>query len=166
MLQPFVRRTWAPIGQTPIAVCSQRHDRISLISAFTISPVRHRLSVYWIPFRDNIRQGEVMAFLRWLRRALGRDLIVVLDRLKAHTAAATRLSALLPGAFLFEWLPAYSPELNPVEYVWKHTKCDDMANFVPLDIDDLEEFANRSLATTRTEGAILRGCLDHAGLPL
>jgi len=166
MLQPLVRRTWAPVGQTPILCCWQRHDRLSLISAFTISPVRRHLGVYWRAHRGNVRHEEVMAFLRAARRALGRDLIVVLDRLKAHKAAVARLSEQLPGAFQFEWLPAYAPEVNPVEDVWKHTKCDDLANFVPLSIDDLQERANGSLATTRTERTVLQGCLDHAGLPL
>ena len=166
MLQPLVRRTWAPVGRTPILCCWQRHDRLSLISAFTISPVRQHLGVYWIAHRGNVQHGEVMSFLRRIRCALGRDLIVVLDRLSAHKAAAARLSTHSPGAFAFEWLPAYAPELNPVEYLWKHTKYDDLANFVPLGIDDLEEHANASLATTRTEPLILRGCLDLARLPL
>jgi len=120
----------------------------------------------WIPHRGNVHHGEVMAFLRMVRRALGRRLIVVLDRLKAHKAAAEPLSEQSPGGFLFEWLPAYSPELNPVEGLWQHTKGNDMANFVPLGIDDLEAYAIGSLATTRTERTILLGCLAHAGLPL
>jgi len=107
-----------------------------------------------------------VAFLRVVHHHVGGGLIVVLDRFTAHRSAAGRLTTQSPTAFEFEWLPAYSPELNPVEYVWKHTKCDDLANFVPYNVDELEAHASASLTTTRSEPRILRGCLDHAGLPL
>src|SRR5246127_5587523 len=38
LLSPTVRRTLAPRGQTPRLVCSDNHDRISVISAITLSP--------------------------------------------------------------------------------------------------------------------------------
>ncbi len=38
MLAPLVRRTLAPRGKTPIVDCSDSHDRISVISAITVSP--------------------------------------------------------------------------------------------------------------------------------
>jgi transposase len=34
------------------------------------------------------------------------------------------------GWFLFEYFPAYSPELNPVEQCWQYMKNVQMANFV------------------------------------
>lgn len=52
MLQPLVRRTWAPRGQTPIQYNSDRHDRLSVISALTVAPVRQRLGVYFLIDRD------------------------------------------------------------------------------------------------------------------
>ena len=47
MLTPTVRRTLAPRGQTPLQNAWDRHDRISVISALTISPVRRRLGLYF-----------------------------------------------------------------------------------------------------------------------
>ncbi len=38
MLQPVVRRTWAPRGETPVHRSWDRHDRLSVISAITVSP--------------------------------------------------------------------------------------------------------------------------------
>jgi hypothetical protein len=38
MLQPTVRRTWAPRGETPISHAWDRHDRLSVLSALTVSP--------------------------------------------------------------------------------------------------------------------------------
>ena len=42
MLIPNVRRTWAPRGQTPIGRHRYRRDKISAISAVTVSPARQR----------------------------------------------------------------------------------------------------------------------------
>lgn len=38
LLTPSVRRTWAPRGRTPVLHHWQRHDRVSVISALTLSP--------------------------------------------------------------------------------------------------------------------------------
>ena len=38
-----------------------------------------------------------------------------------------------------ERLPAYAPDLNPVEWVWGHLKCGRLANFVPRHVHHLEQ---------------------------
>jgi len=38
LLIPNVRKTWAPIGQTPLFKHSYRRDRMSVISSITVSP--------------------------------------------------------------------------------------------------------------------------------
>ena len=61
MLTPTVRRTFAPIGQTPILRRWDRHDRISAISCITVSPVKRRLGLYFqlLPDDTNVT-GERM----------------------------------------------------------------------------------------------------------
>lgn len=54
MLQPVVRRTWAPTGQTPIQYSWDRRDRLSAISAITVSPVRRRFGIYFHIYSQNI----------------------------------------------------------------------------------------------------------------
>lgn len=46
MLQPVVRRTWAPRGQTPIQHSRDGRDRLSVISAISMAPRRRRLGLY------------------------------------------------------------------------------------------------------------------------
>jgi len=58
-----------------------------------------------------------------------------LDRYSAHRKAVR----LLQDWFEVEWLPAYAPDLNPVEMVWNHSKYSDLANFIPEDVDDLHQ---------------------------
>ena len=164
MLQPLVRATWAPKGKTPVLKSWARHDRLTVFSALTLSPLRRRMGLYFMVQRSNAKTDDVVAFLRWVRRHLRRDLLVVLDRLSAHRAAARRLGEANADAFRFEWLPAYAPELNPVEYVWSQAKYGHLANLVPRDIEHLQEELCDSLDIIGGTRSRLHGCLAHAGL--
>ncbi len=66
MLSPTVRRTLARRGQTPILVCSDKHDRISVISAITLSPRALRVGLHFMLLGDNenFHGEEVVLFLR------------------------------------------------------------------------------------------------------
>jgi hypothetical protein len=56
MLQPLVRRTWAPRGETPVHRTWDRHHRLSVISALTVSPNRRRLGLYFSMHDANIKR--------------------------------------------------------------------------------------------------------------
>lgn len=164
MLQPIVRRTWAPKGQTPILYSWDRHDRLSVSGAITVAPRRRRLGLYFQLQRHNIRGEDTAAFLVAVRRALRRPVLVVWDRWNVHRKAARLLQERLGRRFLFEWLPAYAPELNPVEGVWRQTKYADLANFIPQDIDHLQREVARSIRRQHATPHSLRSVLHHAGL--
>jgi transposase len=165
MLQPVVRRTWAPRGQTPVHRSWDRHDRLSVICALTISPKRKRIGLYFSVHSDNIRAKEAGRFVRRLRRQLGgRKLLLVWDRLNTHRSAAPLLSR--SGSISIEWLPPYAPDLNPVEAVWRHAKYADLANFIPDDITHLEAELAVSLMYQRRDRALLDGFFRHASLPI
>lgn len=166
MLQPVVRRTWAPRGRTPLQYSWDRHDRLSALSALTLPPRRKRLGLYFQLYPHNISYEEVMAFLRLLHRHLGRKFILVLDRLAAHRKAVRLLQEAHPDWFEVEWLPAYAPDLNPTEMVWNHTKYSDLANFIPEDVHHLDEAVVTSMENLRGQGSLLRSFLQHVGLEL
>lgn len=166
MLQPVVRRTWGPAGQTPIHYSWAAHDRLSAITALTVSPEMRRLGLKFDVFDHNITNVEVFDFPREVRNNLGRDLVVVLDRLNAHKTAVRRLEDAYGDAFRFEWLPPYAPDLNPVEQVWGHTKHADLANFIPENVDHLWIATVASLELTRHKVHLLRSFFKHANLEL
>ena len=78
-LQPVNRRTWAPRGQTPVQRAWDRYDRLSVISAVTLSPQRRHIALPFQIHTDNIRTAEMVSFVKELRRSLRRPLIIVLD---------------------------------------------------------------------------------------
>ena len=112
MLQPTVRRTWAPQGQTPIHSSWDRHDRLSVTGAMTVSPLQKRLGLYFSIASSNITGDDVFAFVQQLRRHLKRPLLVIWDRFSGHKKAARRLRGLYGARTHVEFLPAYAPELN------------------------------------------------------
>lgn len=166
MLQPTVRRTWAPRGQTPIHRSWDRRDRLSAISAITVSPRRRRLGLYFDILDHNVKSEDFEAFVDRLLRRVGRPVILVIDRYSVHRGAARRLLARHPKRLWVEWLPAYAPELNPDEQVWNHTKFADLANFVPDDALHLGRAVAASLRRLRGQQRLLRSFFKHAKLPL
>jgi transposase len=164
MLQPLVRRTWAPRGERPVMYCWDRRDRLSVIAGLTLSARRRRVGLYFAIHRQNVRTPEVEAFIRRVQRQVGRPLVVVMDRLPAHRSAARRLAG--DARFAVEWLPAYAPDLNPVEPAWSHTKYADLGNYVADDVLDLELEADVSLEQTRGDQKLLRSFFHGARLKL
>lgn len=166
MLQPTVRRSWAPRGRTPILKCYDRRDRLSAISAVTVSPRRRRLGLYFDILDHNVKADDFERFVERLLRRVGRPIILVIDRYAVHRSAAQRLLARHPRRLSIEWLPAYAPDLNPDEQVWKRSKRDKLANFIPDDARHLGRTLADTLRQMRTEQAILRSFFKHAELPL
>jgi hypothetical protein len=110
-LYPVLRRTWAPKGQTPVVPVWHRKEKPSVLGALSVSP-RGKIRVWWEVQRTAFKTADFVAFLRHLRRQIGRPLLVIWDRLPGHFGAAKRLAHL---DIRFEPLPAYAPDLNPVE---------------------------------------------------
>lgn len=165
LLIPSVRRTWAPRGRTPILWHRYRHDRISAISAVSVSPRRRRFGLYYDLHAKNIQQDEVCIFLRHLLRHLRGHVIIVWDNGRIHGGEPIReLCRHYPRLHL-ESFPSYAPELNPDEGVWKLTK-EDLANGCSDDIMELGRDLVRSLKRTRHSQARLRGCILGTELPL
>ncbi|MCC6284962.1 MAG: transposase [Phycisphaerales bacterium] len=116
MLQPLVRRSWAPRGQTPILRCWDRRDRLSVIGGIVVPPSRerHRLSVVFRIHTGNIKTPQATEFLRVLDTHVRGPMVVVQDKLNVHRAAVKRWLAQRPADapwVMVEWLPPYAPDL-------------------------------------------------------
>jgi len=164
MLQPTVRRTWSPRGQTPIQYAWDAHDRLSVLSAITLSPTGKRLGLLFDVWGHNIGAAEVLVMLAGLRRRLPRGFILALDRSLPHRSAIKRLAGTAGGRINIQWLPPYAPTLNPVERVWGHGKHDELANFVPDDAEHLRGEMEAALARTAREQRLLRSFFAWAKL--
>jgi transposase len=164
LLIPTVRKTWSPIGQTPVVRHCSRHDRISAISGIAVSPRRFHCVLYCHLYEDNIQGAEAQSFLRHLLRQIRGHLIVLLDNGTIHRGdpvqdllARTRRLHLVP-------FPAYAPDLNPDEGVWTHLKSL-LANGRPNTQDELMDVLADDICRLAASQSLLRGCIRHSDLP-
>jgi transposase len=166
MLQPLRHRTWSPRGQTPIQKPWDRRDRLSAIGALTVSPRRRHLNLYFRIQPRNVEGSDLVDFVEQLHRCVRGPLIVVWDRLGAHRQAAAQLLREHSDWLSIEWLPSYSPKLNPIEHCWDQIKYHDLANFLPDNIDELHEAASGSLSQQHLDQSLLRSHFKYAQLAL
>lgn len=166
MLQPLMRRTWAPRGQTPVMDAWDRHDRLTAITALALSPQRRRISLYFELLDHNATATDFLGFLLRLRDELKRPLWVIWDRLGAHRKAARLLEDVGAAWLNFTFLPAYCPELNPVEHVWSTTKWGALANWPAPNLEAMGERVGESFDNQADSQATLRGHFRWAELDL
>ena len=77
-------------------------------------------------------------------------LLVVWDGLPSHRSRLVRdFVATTEGALVLERLPAYAPELNPVEYLRGYWKHHELPNFCAKDFAQLSHYARRALCRMR-----------------
>jgi transposase len=160
------RRTWAPRGCTPQQRSWDRRDRLSVIGVVTLPPNRSRVGSYFDVQRENVRTGDVVDFLRRLRQKIRRPIIVVWDRWNVHRSAAKHIAQKRWKGVSFELLPAYAPELNPVEAMWSHAKYAKLANYVPDDADALDAAVRNSLSLQSRNQQLKRSYFKTAQLRL
>ena len=89
------------------------------------------------------------------------DAVVVMDNLAAHKAAVVR-RALDQAGIAYRYLPAYSPDMNPIEQAWSKLKTCLRAR-AARSREALERAIPEALATVTPSNA--RGWFRHAGYP-
>jgi transposase len=169
MLTPTVRRTLAPRGKTPILKSWDRHDRISAISAVTVSPKRRRLGLYFrlLPDDANAHGEDTVAFLEQLRRHIRGPMTILWDRGNIHDRSkVVRAYLAKHPEIVTEKFPGYAPETNPDEMVWQHTKHGRLANFTPEDTAELRATVEEELTRLHGNSERLSAFIRHARVPI
>lgn len=154
-------RTWAPRGQTPVLQLAFNWKRLSVIAGVTIWTFYFRL------YPSTIRSPQIVDFLRHLHRQLPRKLLIIWDGLRAHRSRLVRAYVEgSQGALRMAFLPAYAPELNPVEDVWGYCKHHEVATFCPEDFAHLGRFARSRLRSMQRRRTLVAAFWEQTQLPL
>lgn len=128
-------------------------DKLSLIGGLTLQRFYFRLH------EGSIRGPQVAAFLRELLRHLPTRLLVVWDGASIHRSEPVKeVLRESRGRLWVERLPAYAPELNPVEYIWGHLKQHEIANLVSRTAHQLSMHATRALRRMRRRPRVIIAC--------
>ena len=138
--RPTLVRTWLPRGQTPVVQYSFTWKQLSVIAGVSFWRFYFRL------FPGAILAPQCIDFLKTLERRIGKKLLTIWDGLVVHKSRLVRqFIEGCKGKNQVEFLPAYSPELNPIEYLFGHLKPHELGNLCSRNIDELSEFARRRM---------------------
>ena len=109
-----VGRSFAPKGQTPeIRLPLQKRRRVNYLGCVTNGG-----RMWFMTYTHNFESSTMLEFMRRLIRQASCKLFLIVDRHAVHTSKAVKiwLQRHREEIELF-FLPSYSPELNPTEYL-------------------------------------------------
>lgn len=106
-------RGFAPKGEKPVVSLVAKKSHISMISAIT-----NQGKVRFMMYQDAMNSGLLIKFMTRLTKDAGRKVFLILDNLRVHHGKNVKqwLDEHNEKIEVF-YLPSYSPELNPDEYL-------------------------------------------------
>lgn len=168
-MNPSVKKTWAPAGQTPVVVYRNRHHRkVSVLGALAYEPGKNDIQVICDFHPDAyVRAPQAAAFVhRLLAEYPGRRIDLIWDNLNAHRSKLVKeLLSDHPNLHL-HYLPGYAPDLNPAEMLWCLSKHHRMANHAIDNVEELSREAQRTISQVADSSTLKQSCFAHAGLAL
>ena len=157
--RPTRVRTWAPRGETPVLQETFGWKSLSIIGG---------LSLYRFYFQihpGSIKGPQVIEFLGHLQRHVPGKLTVIWDGAPIHRSRLVQdYVASTDGRIVVDRLPAYAPELNPVEYMWGHLKTHEIGNLIATEAWDLSMHATAALRRMRRRRTIVAACYKQSTL--
>jgi transposase len=157
--RPTRVRTWAPRGQTPVLHETFNWKSLSIIGGLAL------WRFYFQIHKGSIKSPQVIEFLRHLRRHIPGKLLILWDGAPIHRSLLVKhyIASTRKGIIL-ERLPAYAPELNPVEYMWGHLKIHEIGNLMVTKAWELSFEATAALRRMRRLPAIIVACYTQSEL--
>jgi transposase len=146
-------RSWALVGKTPVVGHIAARERIGMISAISM-----RGDIHWMIHTESMNSSLFIAYLDYLIQDVDGKIFVIVDRARCHTSEETYgwLARHKDRIELF-LLPAYSPDMNPDEWVWKNVKHDNVYRVVPQEPGQLFAVASKALHALRGAPEKIRG---------
>lgn len=110
--------TWAPKGETPIVEANGQRFGLNIISA--VSP---RGEMRFMIVEGTVKAQQFITFLSRLTIGVKNKVFLIVDGHPTHRSKKVKeYVASTRGKLGLFYLPGYSPELNPDEFVWNDLK--------------------------------------------
>jgi transposase len=166
-LTPPLRRTWAPRGQTPVLRFHFNWKRLSMAAALAYRYDGATSRLVFATRAGAYNDASLIEFLIQLRRHLrGDKATLIWDGLPSHRSRAMRAFLATQRPWLVvERLPAYAPDLNPVEALWGNIKGTELANPCAENLDETLDAATDGIIRVRHR-RLAFAFLHQAGLSL
>lgn len=157
--RPHRVRTWGLRGQTPFIQETFGWKSLSVIAGMTL------WNFYFQIHPGSIKGPQVVEFLQALLRHLGVRILVIWDGAAIHRCQLVQdFLRTTHGQLELASLPAYAPELNPVEYLWAHLKEHEIGNLIVKHAWELKIHATAALRRMRRRPRVILACFAQAEL--
>jgi transposase len=172
-VRPPKARTWARRGHTPeITVSGKGSGRISIAGLVCLKPGARSRLIYRTRLhrgrkgeRRSFAESDYAALLDAAHQQLGAPIVLIWDNLNTHISAAMRTLIAARDWLHVIRLPAYAPDLNPVEHVWSHLKRSP-GNLATHGIDHLAAIVKNRLKRIQYRPELTNAFFTHTGLTL
>lgn len=145
--------TWGPVGATPVVVSTGKRESVTMISAIT-----PRGEISFDVFNGTFNSTRFIAFLDKLASGTSNPIYLVVDGHPVHRSIAVKNHiASLNGKITLVFIPGYSPDPNPDEWVWKNVKHDQIGKRSVLGKGQITEFARAALQRLHAMPELIRG---------
>jgi transposase len=170
-LRPPNGRTWGRRGATSLVrVCAAGSGRVSLAGLVATKPGHDPRLVYRTRTYHG-RKGEPKGFaeadyatlLDGAHQHLRGPIVLVWDNLNTHISATMRRLIAARSWLVVYQLPAYAPELNPVEGVWSHLTRS-LANLAKRTIDQVTMLVKTRLKRMQYRRGLITGLVAKTKL--
>jgi len=172
-MTPPTARTWSRRGRTPVIRVRGRSRRRLSIAALACYKPGERSRLIYRPRRDDRPDGrksfawtDYRDLLTAAHLQLGDPIVLIWDNLNTHRAAGMRRFTAKHDWLTAYHLPAYAPDLNPVEGIWSLLRRGPTANTAFTDPEHLIRAVRRGLREIQYRPHLINGALTETGLTL
>ena len=150
-------RGFAPKGEKPVVNVIVKKSHVSMISAIT-----NQGKVRFMMYRDAMNSELLIKFMTRLIKDAGRKVFLILDNLRVHHGKNVKqwLGEHKDQIEVF-YLPSYSPELNPDEYLNSNLKTKVHSGIPIRNRKDLEMKTRSFMRTLMKRPAHVRSYFKH-----
>ena len=150
-------RSWGRRGQTPVVPGTGKRFRCNMISVIT-----NRGRLAFMVFKGRFTSIVFISFLRRLLRYIQRPIFLIVDEHPVHRSAMVKQWVARRGARLrLFFLPGYSPDLNPDEYLNNDVKTNAVGRQRPHTEGELMANVRGYLRSTQRQPQKVRRYFHH-----
>ena len=132
---------YAPIGQTPVMPVGNEHIRVNMISTIT-----NQGKMRFMFYRGSMNAKVLIQFLQRLVKGATRKIFLIIDNMRVHHAKLVReWLEKHKGEMELFFLPPYSPQHNPDEYLNGNLKRELAKKGYSKDADELKSKARGTM---------------------
>lgn len=150
-------RGYAPKGQTPVLKIQTVKMHINMVSA-----ISNRGKLHFLLYSDAMNADRMIHFMEALIKDIPHKIFFIIDNLKVHHSNKVKewVEAHQDRIALF-FLPPYSPEYNPDEYLNHDLKQSVGSQQQAVKLSDIEENTKRFMENLKADEEHVQSYFDH-----